>query len=117
MHILTILTLVAAGLIVAALAFYLIAIAMLLAKTLSTLKSVGESLRIIAQRVEPVEPALSGMNEDLLATREVLARVVKKVEAKSEQATSDGKDSSDGKQGSRKGRFMSRVRAAVRDDR
>ncbi|CAN5689236.1 hypothetical protein BH24ACT26_BH24ACT26_02570 [soil metagenome] len=82
MHLLSILTLVAAGLIVAALAVYLITIALSLRKTLFTLGTVNVGLRAIAARVEPLEPILVEINSDLGGVRDALVGVLSKKEAK-----------------------------------
>ncbi len=76
MHILSILTLVAVGLIVAALAVYLITIAVLLRKTLFTLGTINVGLRSIAQRVEPLEPILAEINGDLSGVRDALVEIL-----------------------------------------
>ncbi len=76
MHILSILTLVAVGLIVAALAVYLITIAVLLRKTLFTLGTINVGLRSIAQRVEPLEPILAEINGDLSGVRNALVEIL-----------------------------------------
>jgi hypothetical protein len=78
MHILAILTLVAVGLIVAALAAYLIAIAVLLRRTLFTLGTINVGLRSIAARVEPLEPILAEINSDLSGVRDALVEVLSK---------------------------------------
>lgn len=82
MNLLSLLTLVAAALIVAALAIYLITVIVLLRKTLRTLGTVNVGLRAIAQRVEPLEPILSDVNADLTAVRDGLVAVLDKKGAK-----------------------------------
>ena len=82
MNLLSLLTLVAAALIVAALAIYLITVIVLLRKTLRTLGTVNVGLRAIAQRVEPLEPILSEVNADLTAVRDGLVAVLDKKGAK-----------------------------------
>ncbi len=81
MHILSILTLTAIGLIVAALAAHLILIALSLRKTLFTLGTVNVGLRAIAKRVEPIEPILTEINSDLSVVRDALARILRSKEA------------------------------------
>lgn len=76
MSLLAILTLVAIGLIVVALAAYLIAIAFLLRKTVKTLGTVNVGLRAIAERVEPLEPVLLEINSDLTGLRDALVAAV-----------------------------------------
>lgn len=82
MNLLSLLTVVAAALIVAALAIYLITVIVLLRKTLRTLGTVNVGLRAIAQRVEPLEPILSEVNADLTAVRDGLVAVLDKKGAK-----------------------------------
>jgi hypothetical protein len=82
MNLLSILLLVAVFLIVAALAFYLTVIALLLRKTLFTLGTVNVGVRSIARRVEPLEPVLAEVNKDLTAVRDGLRAVLAKEEAK-----------------------------------
>lgn len=65
MTLLVILTLVAVGLIVVALALSLITILVLLRRTLFTLGTINVGLRSIARRVEPLEPVLGRVNGDL----------------------------------------------------
>lgn len=81
MHILSILTLTAIGLIVAALAAHLILIALSLRKTLFTLGTVNVGLRAIAERVEPIEPILTEINSDLSVVRDALSRILRSKEA------------------------------------
>jgi hypothetical protein len=78
MHILAFLTLTAFGLIVAALAVYLIAIAVVLRRTLFTLGTINVGLRAIAARVEPLEPILTEINSDLAGVRDSLNAVLSK---------------------------------------
>lgn len=77
MSLLVILTLVAVGLIVVALALSLITILLLLRRTLFTLGTVNVGLRSIARRVEPLTPVLAEVNADLIATRDALAAVLR----------------------------------------
>lgn len=76
MHVLAILTLVAAGLIVAALAAYLISVALLLRRASLTLGTINVGLRSIAARVEPLEPILGEINADLTEVRDALSEVL-----------------------------------------
>ena len=76
MHVLSILTLIGAALIVAALAFVLVTVALLLRKTLFTLGTVNVGLRSIAARVEPLEPILKDLNEDLSTVHRALTAVL-----------------------------------------
>lgn len=76
MQILVILTLVAVGLIVVALAVSLITILVMLRRTLFTLGTINVGLRSIARRVEPLEPALTEINSDLAAVRKELLTVL-----------------------------------------
>lgn len=62
---LVVLTLIAAGLIVVALALVLITILVLLRKTLFTLGTVNVGLRSIARRVEPLQPVIADVNTGL----------------------------------------------------
>lgn len=62
--------LIGVGVLVAGLAFYLIAIALVLRKTLFTLGTVHVGLRAIADRVEPVQDILSEITDDLQTVHE-----------------------------------------------
>jgi hypothetical protein len=75
---LAILTLVVVGLIVAALAVSLVAILVQLRRILSTLGKVNVGLRVIAERVQPLEPILAEVNGDLAAVRDRLAGVLRR---------------------------------------
>jgi hypothetical protein len=76
MNLLGILTLIGVGLILAAVAGYLIAIALVLRQALKTLGSVNVGIRSIAERVEPLEPALSEIASDLSRVRDLFNRIV-----------------------------------------
>ena len=78
MSLLAILTLVVIGLIVVALAVSLVAILVQLRRILSTLGKVNVGLRVIVQRVEPLEPILAEVNGDLAAVRDQLAGVLRR---------------------------------------
>ncbi|MGH4022210.1 MAG: hypothetical protein ACRDT0_23845 [Pseudonocardiaceae bacterium] len=77
MDTLVVLTLVAVGLIVVALALSLITILLILRRTLFTLGTVNVGLRSIARRVEPLEPVLAEVNSDLAAVRAELLSVLR----------------------------------------
>lgn len=74
MNILGILTLVAVGLILVAVAAYLVAYLLVLRRTLVTLGTVNVGLRAIARRVEPLEPVLADVHDTLSAARTELTR-------------------------------------------
>lgn len=78
MALLSILTLIGAGLLVAAVAIYLIAIALRLRKTLFTLGTVNVGLRAIARQAEPLEPVLGEVNSDLTEVRDALASLLER---------------------------------------
>lgn len=78
MSLLVILTLVAVGLIVVALAVSLISILVMLRRTLFTLGTINVGLRAIAWRVEPLEPILTEVNTDLGLARSALTAVLKR---------------------------------------
>jgi len=68
---------VVSGVLVAALAFYLIWVVLILRRLVDTLGKVVFGVRSIAHRVEPVGPLVTEINEDLGAvagTLEALAR-------------------------------------------
>lgn len=89
MNLLSILLLVAAGLIVVVLAAYLLVITYLLYKTLFTLGTMNVGVRSIARRVEPLEPILGEINGDLIAARDGLGGVLaRKTSEKKEEAVS-----------------------------
>lgn len=62
-----IVTLIATGLLVAALAFYLIRVALTLRTVIDTLGKVTFGVRAIAHQVEPVNPIVTDINRDLEA--------------------------------------------------
>jgi hypothetical protein len=80
MTLLAILTLIAVGLIVAALAVSLMAILVQLRRILSTLGTVNVALRAIADRVQPLEPILGEVNQDLAGVRDGLVAVLRRKE-------------------------------------
>jgi hypothetical protein len=77
MSLLAILTLVAVGLIVVALAASLVTILVQLRRILFTLGTVNVGLRAIARRVQPLEPILAEVNRDLVAVRDGLLGVLR----------------------------------------
>jgi hypothetical protein len=77
MNLLGILTLVAVGLIVVALAAFLLTILVQLRRILFTLGTVNVGLRAIARRVQPLEPILAEVNTDLTAVRDGLFGVLR----------------------------------------
>jgi len=81
MTLLVILTYVAFGLIIVALALALIAILLRLRKIQYTLGTVNVGVRSIARRVEPLEPVLGGINGALAGVRDALVAVLLKKRA------------------------------------
>lgn len=71
-------TLVAVGLTVAALAFYLIRVALLLKHVNFTLGTVIAGVRAIALATEPVNPVLGDIAKDLTATKDALEGLLAK---------------------------------------
>lgn len=69
-------TLIATGILVVALAVYLIVIAYNLQKAVDTLGLVIFGVRAIAHRVEPVEPLLTQILEDLTVVDDALGEVL-----------------------------------------
>lgn len=85
MTLLAVLTLVAVGLLVAALAVYLLIILVRLRRILFTLGTVNVGLRAIARRVQPLEPILAEINVDLLSVRGALMEVLRRWQAAREE--------------------------------
>lgn len=85
MTLLAVLTLVAVGLIVAALAAYLLTILVQLRRILFTLGTVNVGLRAIARRVQPLEPILAEINADLARVRDALMEVLRRRRAPREE--------------------------------
>ncbi|HEY2959601.1 MAG TPA: hypothetical protein VGM21_15560 [Actinomycetota bacterium] len=85
MNLLGILTLVAVGLIVVALAASLLTILVQLRRILGTLRVVGAGLGLIAERVQPLEPILAEVNADLTVARDGLLGVLRGVQDRPEQ--------------------------------
>lgn len=71
-------TLVFAGLLVAALAVYLITIIFILRRILDTLGLVTFGVRAIAHRAEPITPWLTDVNNDLTAVADALEKLADK---------------------------------------
>ena len=69
-------TLVFVGLLVAALAFYLTWVVLLLVRINSTLSKVTFGVRAIAARTEPITPLVTDMNSNLTAVAEALEGLV-----------------------------------------
>lgn len=69
-------TIVLALLLVAALAFYLIRVILILRHVVDTLGKVTFGVRAIAHRTEPIAPALSDVNANLTAVGEALEGLV-----------------------------------------
>jgi hypothetical protein len=85
MNLLGILTLVAVGLLVVALAASLLTILVQLRRILRTLRAVGAGLGVIAERVQPLEPILAEVNADLTVVRDGLLGVLRGVQDRPEQ--------------------------------
>jgi hypothetical protein len=68
-----VLTLIAVGLIVAALALYLITIAAMLWRTLSNLKTIKRAVETIGRSTEPIGPIVGDINSDLSTAAGALA--------------------------------------------
>ena len=73
-----IVTLVLTGLLIAALAVYLIAVIRILHHVLDTLGKVTFGVRAIAHRTEPVGPVLANVNANLTAVADALEGLVAK---------------------------------------
>lgn len=65
--------LVAGGLLIAALAVYLLVVTVILFRVRSTLKTIIGGLQVIEQRTQQIGPALESVNEELAATEQTLA--------------------------------------------
>lgn len=87
MPVAAILTLVFTGLVVVALAFYLIWVILILRHVVDTLGKVTFGVRAIAHRTEPIEPVLSQINGDLTAVAEGLEGLVDKLGASPARAS------------------------------
>lgn len=75
MPVAAIVTLVLVGLLVAALAFYLIWVVLLLRRVHDTLGKVTFGVRAIAHRTEPIGPTVAAINEDLDAVAGALEQL------------------------------------------
>jgi uncharacterized membrane protein YfbV (UPF0208 family) len=83
MPVVAIVTLVLTGLLVAALAAYLIWVVLLLRRIVDTLGKVTFGVRAIAHRTEPVGLLIGEVNTDLTAVAEALEALSAKVERRS----------------------------------
>jgi hypothetical protein len=77
-------TLVLTGLLVAALAFYLIWVVVILRGLTDTLGKVTFGVRAIAHRTEPITPIVSDVNANLTAVADALEALVAKATAPDE---------------------------------
>ncbi|CAN5550104.1 hypothetical protein BH23ACT7_BH23ACT7_03490 [soil metagenome] len=77
-------TLVLTGLLVAALAFYLIWVVVILQGLTDTLGKVTFGVRAIAHRTEPITPIVSDVNANLTAVADALEALVAKATAPDE---------------------------------
>lgn len=75
-------TLVFAGLLIAALAVYLLTIIFLLRRILDRLGLICFGVRAIAHRAEPITPMLTDVNTDLTAVANALEKLADKATAK-----------------------------------
>lgn len=69
-------TIVVALVLVAALAYYLIRVVLILRDAVDTLGKVTFGVRAIAHRAEPIDPVLADVNENLTAVAEALEGLV-----------------------------------------
>ncbi|MDX1619487.1 MAG: hypothetical protein R3320_00750 [Nitriliruptorales bacterium] len=76
MNALYVTTLVAVGLLIVAVAVTLLIVTYLLWRTRSSLRDVADAIATIADRSQPLGPALTQVNEDLLAVRDALVAAV-----------------------------------------
>lgn len=74
-------TLVLAALLVAALAFYLIWVVLVLRLVVDTLGKITFGVRAIAHRTEPIDPVMSDVNANLHAVARALENLVDKASA------------------------------------
>ena len=81
MSIAAIVSLVLVGLLVAALAFYLISVVIILRRAVDTLGKVTFGVRAIAHRTEPLDELLSDVNANLTAVAQALEQLVADVSA------------------------------------
>ncbi|NND03906.1 MAG: hypothetical protein HKN91_14085 [Acidimicrobiia bacterium] len=73
-----IVTLVAVGILIAALAFYLIRVILTLRKVIDTLGKITFGLRAIAHATEPVNPILTEIKTDVIAMEGALKALLAK---------------------------------------
>lgn len=73
-------TLVVVGLLVAALAFYLVWVVLILNRVNDTLGKVTFGVRAVAHRTRPVEPVLTEVNGNLTSVADALERFAAKAE-------------------------------------
>lgn len=71
-----IVTLVGVGVLIAALAFYLIRVAVLLRRVIDTLGKVTFGVRAIAHRTEPVNEIVAGIGEDVATMEQALTTLL-----------------------------------------
>lgn len=71
-------TLVLVGVLIAALALYLIRVASMLRTVIDTLGKVTFGVRAIAHRTEPIEELVSGIHHDVAAMEQALAALLEK---------------------------------------
>lgn len=76
MNVLYVTTLVAVGVLIVAVAATLLTVTYLLWRTRSSLRDVGEAIAAIADRTQALGPALTDVNDDLLAIRDALVAAV-----------------------------------------
>lgn len=76
MNIFGILTVVGVAVILAAVAVYLIAYLVVLRSATKTLGMVSAGVRTIGERVQPLEPVLAEVNDDLTTVRNRLVAIV-----------------------------------------
>jgi hypothetical protein len=81
MSFVAIVTLILVGLLVAVLAAYLVAIALILKHVNFTLGTVIVGVRAIARQVEPVNPLVEEINADLTGVKEALEGLLAKKQA------------------------------------
>ncbi|CAN5183683.1 hypothetical protein BH20ACT3_BH20ACT3_02530 [soil metagenome] len=69
-------TIVVALVLVAALAYYLIRVVLILRRVVDTLGKVTFGVRAIAHRTQPIDPVLAEVNDNLIAVAEALEGLV-----------------------------------------
>lgn len=82
-----IVTLVLTGLLVAALAFYLTWVVLILRRVVDTLGKVTFGVRAIAHRTGPIEPVVEDINANLTAVAEALEGLVAKATAEGQKVS------------------------------